>query len=129
MADQVVTIIDRSRTPVAVAQVTHRDELFRGMIDLDQTPMGLLKLFEDYENIVQSQMFTLVDEMDGQIDSLGLHVITETGEELEIEDLQVFPTSRRFSFRPGKRAEPPAHNGSDESIGKSGIPMTADQDR
>jgi hypothetical protein len=101
MADQTVKIIDRSRNVIATARVSPREDLFCGEIDLRLMPKELRKRFEEYEALVKGQMFALLDEIEGQIDSLSLRVDMESGREIAIEDLQVYPTSRRISFRPG----------------------------
>ena len=54
-------------------------------------PDALLRKFEEYERLVNGQMFALLDDAEEQIESLSLKVILESGEEIAIEDLQIYP--------------------------------------
>jgi hypothetical protein len=108
MAEQTVKIIDRLQNVVAMARVSRRDDLFSGEIDLSLMPEEFRKRFEEYETLVNGQMFALLDEIEGQFDPLLLSVVLESGQEFEIEELQVYPTSKRVSFKPRNKAVPPA---------------------
>ena len=76
-----------------------QDGRFLGEIDLNNMPDALLRRFEEYERLVNGQMFALLEDAEEQIDSLLLKVVLESGEEIAIEDLQIYPRSRRVSFR------------------------------
>jgi hypothetical protein len=129
MADQTVKIIDRSRNPVATARVSQRDDLFLGEIELSTMPEDLLKRFEEYETLVNGQMFALLDDIEEQIDSLLLKVVLESGQEIAIEDLQIYPCSRRVSFKPKQIALRLSDVGPDRDIGHSSFQPRSEQGR
>jgi len=70
-------MIDQCRDVVALAQVTERGECFAGLIDLSQMPANLRRKFEEYEEIVNGQMFSLLDEIEEQIGAIPLKVVFE----------------------------------------------------
>src|SRR4051794_7070309 len=102
MNSMTVKIIDQSREVVATAQVSETGERFAGLIDLRPMPACLRETFEEYEEVVNGQMFSLLDEIEAQIDAVSLKVVFEGGGESAIEDLQVYPSTGRVSFKIAK---------------------------
>lgn len=98
MLTQAIKLIDTNRTVVATAQVVEQDEKFNGQIDLHLMPLNIQQKFTEYEEIVNGQMFSFLDEIEEQISELRLKIRFETGEERIIEDLQIYPSTRRISF-------------------------------
>ena len=98
MSTRAVKIVDRLRNVVATAEVAERAGRFAGVIDLGPMPPGLRQKFEEYEEIVNGQMFSLLDEIEGQVRALSLKVVFEGGREASVEDLQVYPRTGRVSF-------------------------------
>lgn len=98
MKQQIVKILDRSCNVVAIAQVAAHGQRFSGSIDLSPMPVSLRKKFEEYEQIVNEQAFSLLDAIETQISNLIPKVILEGGAEVAVEDLQIYPVSRRVSF-------------------------------
>ena len=94
-----VEFIDRSRAVLAVAQVADEGGSFGGTIDLHAAPAELRALFEDFEEIVNGQMFVFLDEIQGKIGALGISALFDDGLEADIKDLQVFPSTGDVSFR------------------------------
>jgi hypothetical protein len=101
-----VKLIDPCRNVVATAQLIKRANRLTGKIDLDPMPLRLRQQFEAYEEIVNGQEFSLLDEIEEQIDALGLKVVFQDGSEVAVEDLQVYPGTGRVSF---KIVKEPAH--------------------
>lgn len=99
MNPRTIKIIDPCRTVVATAQVVKKDERFTGWVDLHAMPLNLRQLFDEYEEIVNDQLFSFLDEIEEQVTALQLRVSFDGGEEANIEDLQIYPTTRRISFR------------------------------
>jgi hypothetical protein len=99
MTDQTVTIIDQSGRAVATAQVAEREGNFAGSIDLGPMPSGHRKTFEEYEEIVNGQMFSLLDEIEEQIGALAFKIAFREGPEVKVDDLQIFPSTGRVSFK------------------------------
>ena|SRR5438874_8426997 len=94
-----VKIIDPCRNVVATAQVAKQGDRLAGLIDLDLMPASLRQQFEEYEEIVNGQVFSLLDVIEEQIDTLGLRVVFGNGSEAAVEDLQIYPATGRVSFK------------------------------
>ena len=83
---------------VATAQVAEKDGCFTGSIDLRTLPLELLRRFEAYEEIVNAQMFRLLDEIEDQIRAMPQLVVFDEGRKFPVEDLQIYPKVARVSF-------------------------------
>ena len=94
-----IKIIDQCRTAVATAQVSKSEERFTGWIDLRPMPPTLRQTFEEFEEILNSQMFSFLDEFEEQISAMQLKVLFNEGDEAAVKDLQIYPSSRRVSFK------------------------------
>ena len=104
MSLQQVTIIDHKRKIVATAQVTERDDTFTGRINLNPMSASLWRQFEAYEEIVNQQMFSLLDEMEEKIGSMRLKVVLADGHVAPLTDLQIYPSTKKVSFKVVKEA-------------------------
>jgi hypothetical protein len=102
---QRVRLIDESRNTLATAQVVDEGEYYGGTIDLTSTPAGPRALFEEFEEVVNGQMFSLLDEIQAKISVLRIQAVFESGYRADVRDLQAFPTAGDVSF---KVAELPA---------------------
>ena len=91
-------LIDASSTKVAVLDVRFHDGHFEGAISLDATPPHLQQLFEQFEEIVEGQMFSLLDEIEEKIGTVALRAVFDDGSEAQVADLQIFPRTRAVSF-------------------------------
>jgi hypothetical protein len=111
MDTHMVQLLDPSRTVVATAQVVEQDRKYSGRIDLSFMPVALQQKFREYEEIVNGQMFSLLDEIEEQIGALRLKIRFVTGYEVAIEDLQIYPATKRISFMKVKEAVPIARQG------------------
>ena len=100
-----VKLIDHDQNVIATARVTREGNLFGGQIDLSVMPTPLLRTFEEYEEIVNGQMFSLLDEIEAKIDALALAVVFEDGQRASVADVQIYPGEKRVSFKaPGTAA-------------------------
>lgn len=99
MTTQPIYLVDRSLRRIAVLNVALMGECYRGTICLDATPMELKHLFEEYEENVEGQMFSLADEIEERIGSIPLKVVFPNGMEACVKDLQVYPSTNRVSFK------------------------------
>jgi len=99
MATQPIFLVDQSSTRIAVLNVVPSGDHYRGTICLDATPPELKHLFEEFEENVEGQMFSLADEIEEKIGVIPLRVIFPNGMEEFVEDLQVYPSTKRVSFK------------------------------
>jgi hypothetical protein len=84
---------------LATTQVADQGGYFGGTIDLRSTPAHLRALFEEFEEIVNGQMFVFLDEIQAKIGSLPIKAVFDDGFEVYVKDLQVFPSTGDISFR------------------------------
>jgi hypothetical protein len=103
MSTQRITLIDQGRQVVATAQVAEQDGTFVGRINLSPMPMPLRQLFEEYEEIVHTQTFSLLDEIEEKIETLHLKAVFEDGHEAALTDVQIYPRTNRVSCQVLKR--------------------------
>ena len=96
---QEVALIDDTGAVVGVAQVDQERELFSGSVDLRAMPADMLRKFEEFEEIVNDQTFSLVDQVQQEIERLGLKAVFGNGRQEAIDDLQIYPTDGVLSFQ------------------------------
>jgi hypothetical protein len=94
-----VKVVDGQNNTVATAQVEAEDNCFKGSVDLERMPYALRHVFEEYEDIVVNQLFSLLDSIEDRVAQLGLRVTFEDGREIHPQDLQIFPEEKTISFR------------------------------
>jgi hypothetical protein len=99
METRSVKLIDHSGHLVATAQVADKGTHYGGTIDLRPTPEPLHALFEEFDELVNTQVFSLVDEVDEKISAFGIRAVFDDGREVEIVDLQVYPSTGGVSFK------------------------------
>src|SRR5437879_2764131 len=98
MTNRTVTLLDRDHLVIATAQVSARADHFGGLADLGPMPASLRQMFDEYEEIVEGQVLSLLDEIEESIAGLGLKAVLEGGREVAIQDLQIYPSTCRISF-------------------------------
>ena len=62
-------------------------------------PATLRQQFEEYEEIVNHQMFSLLDEMEEKIGTFLLRAVFEDDHEADLVDVQIYPSTKKVSFR------------------------------
>ena len=92
-------LIDRECNVVATAQVHDEGDRYRGEIDLSLLPSAHRQVFEEFEEIVDGQMLSFLDEIEERVRAFALSVEFEDGRKLSIENLQVYPRAGKVSFR------------------------------
>jgi hypothetical protein len=108
MQRRIVKLIDPSGNVVATAQVADEGAYYGGTINLCQTPASLRALFEEFEEIVNGQMFAFLDDIQEKIGSLSIKAVFDTGHEMSVKDLQVFPSTGDVSFKLAEVSTPSA---------------------
>jgi hypothetical protein len=99
METRTVKLIDQAGHVVATAQVADEGADYGGTIDLRATPPALRALFDEFEEIVNGQMFAFLDDIQGKIRAVPLRAVFDTGRTVDIKDLQVFPGTGEVSLR------------------------------
>src|SRR5262245_14411411 len=99
MTTQLIYLIDRSSARVAALNVELSGDLYRGTICLEGTPAELRQLFEEFEENVEGQMFNLADEIEEKIGAIPLRILYSNAMEAFVQDLQVYPSTKRVSFK------------------------------
>jgi len=104
MNSQPTHLVDDSAAKLAALDVSPVDDRFEGTIALDRLPSDLRKLFDEFEDVVEGQMFSLLDGIEDRIRAAGLRVLYENGGSSSVADLQVYPTTGAVSFKAGRPA-------------------------
>lgn len=99
MASQMACLFDRDNRKIGALEVAPIDAHYEGTISLEDAPPDVRRLFEDYEEIVEGQMFSLLDDIEAKINAIPFKVSFENRTEAYVEDLQVFPSSGAISFK------------------------------
>jgi hypothetical protein len=94
-----VTLIDSSRKVLATARVAEEGDRYGGTIDLCCTPASVRALFAEFEEIVNGQMLSFLDEIQDKIGALSVRAVFPSGREAAVKDLQVYPSTGEVSFR------------------------------
>ncbi len=109
MPHRSVTILDGERNPVATADVEFQEGHYSGSVNVDRMPEPLRQLFEEYEEIVNGQIFSLLDQVEDRIGAIPLSVVFDDGHASRAKDLQILPKGGTISF---EVAEPAMLSGS-----------------
>lgn len=104
-----VTIIDQRRRVMATAQVAEVEGRFQGHVDLRPMPPEVRQVFEEFEEIVNGQMLSFLDDVEERVRNFGLRAVVAEGPEVAVEDLQIYPAAGRVSFRLTRAAVPGAN--------------------
>lgn len=99
MKNHPIHLIDQTASRIATLDVSPLGDHYEGTISLDSTPVQLKRLFEEYEEIVEGQIFSMLDNIEDKICKLGLRVVFDNGAIASVCDLQVLPSSSSVSFK------------------------------
>jgi hypothetical protein len=91
-------LIDQEGQVIATAQVTEQDRIFFGRIDPSPMPVPLRRLFEEYGEIVDTQTFSLLDEIEEKIENFHLVEISLVAHLSTLSNLSIKLYSRFFRF-------------------------------
>lgn len=99
MRTQLVRLLDADRQCVGIANVVEEKGTYSGTVDLSPMPVEMRGVFEKFESLVNGQVFSLLDEIEQAIDDLHLCASFDNGNELSLDQLQVYPREGRIRFR------------------------------
>ena len=99
MQNRSVKLVDSTGGVLATAKVADDEGIYTGTIDLQGAPPELRALFDEFEEIVNGQMFVFLDDIQARIASRAIKAIFEDGCAAPVRDLQVFPKAGDVSFR------------------------------
>ncbi|MFO0956512.1 MAG: hypothetical protein U0800_03485 [Isosphaeraceae bacterium] len=99
MARRAIKILDGDRNLVATADVEILKGGFSGGVDTGRMPGPIRALFDEYEEIVNNQVFSLLDAVENRIGAIPFTVVFEDGRESRAKDLQIFPGGGTISFQ------------------------------
>lgn len=99
MTPRPLYLIDPSAARVAALDVAPAGDHFEGSVALDATPAELRRLFEEYEEVVEGQVLSLVDDIEERVGALLLRAVFDNGSVAPVCDLQVFPSTNSVSFK------------------------------
>ena len=105
MPHRSVTIVDRGRDIVATADGDFQEGHYSGRVNIDRMAPLLRLLFEEYEDIVNDQVFSLLDRIEGRIGANSFVAVFDDGCEAPVEDLQIFPKEGTVTFRVAESVE------------------------
>lgn len=94
-----VQLIDPSKNVLAIAQVSDEGTHFGGSVELQRMPADMRAVFNEFEDIVNGQLFSFLDEIEEKIESFRIKIVLDNGQETTIKNLQVFPATGRISFK------------------------------
>ena len=101
MSHEAVTIVDGNRNVVATADVEFQEGYYSGSADVDRMPEPIRRLFDEYEEIVNDQIFSLLDQIEDQIGAIPFLVVFDDGRESRVTDLQGLPQGQHPLFQSG----------------------------
>lgn len=98
MNQRTIKLLGPSGELLATGQAAPEGDHFAGSIDLTPMPASMLQIFQEFEELVNGQVFSLLDDVEQRINDLGIKVVFDDGREAFIEDLQIYPDTRLISF-------------------------------
>lgn len=99
MNPQTVKLFDQFQKVLATAQVAHEGDRYGGTIDLQSMPDGMRALFDEFEEIVNGQMLSFLDEIQVKIGAIPIKAVFDNGYEAFVKDLQIYPSTGDISFK------------------------------
>ena len=99
MKSRTIQLLGSSRNVLATGQVVWEDDRYTGQLDLRSMPLPLRRNFEEFEELVNGQIFSLLDDIEQRIDDLAIKVVFDDGREALVEDLQIYPSTGLASFK------------------------------
>jgi hypothetical protein len=90
---------------LATGQVIREGDHFEGSIDLTPMPAPMLRTFQEFEELVNGQIFSLLDDIEKSINDLAIKVVFDDGCHAPVEDLQIYPRNGLTSFKVTTLAE------------------------
>lgn len=92
-------LVDAQGNLIGAVRVSAEGGLWSGEIDLTGSAPSIVSLFTRFEDLVNGQMLSLVDDLETYISKLGARLLVAEGDALSVSDLQIYPAQREVSFR------------------------------
>ncbi|NNC16736.1 hypothetical protein HJC22_13520 [Corallococcus exiguus] len=92
-------LVDAQRNLIDRVRVSAEGSLWSGEIDLGDASPGLVSLFTEFEELVNDQVLSLLDNMETQVARLGPRFRVAEEEALPMGDLRIYQVLRVVSFR------------------------------
>jgi hypothetical protein len=105
MSARTIKLLGSSGELLATGQVVLDGDHFEGSIDLSPMPASMLRAFQEFEELVNGQVFSLLDDIEQRINDLAIQVAFDEGRRGFVEDLQIYPSNGLTSFRVTSLAE------------------------
>jgi hypothetical protein len=106
MVEQPIHLLDAHHQVVATAQVKRQGDRYLGTVNVANMPPELRALFEKYENLVNDQVFSLLDQVEEKIEATGFTVAFDNGDETAVTELQLYPKNGSIAFKTSTAAVP-----------------------
>ncbi|WP_223642616.1 hypothetical protein [Corallococcus sp. EGB] len=92
-------LVDAQGNLIGRVRVSAKGGRWSGEVDLNGAAPSIVSLFAEFEELVNEQVLSLLDDMEAQIARLGARLLVAGEEALPVEDLQIYPAERVVSFR------------------------------
>ena len=102
MTHQPTDLIDDTGARIATLEVSPVGDRYEGTAGLDRLPTALRTLFEEFEDVVEGQVFSLLDGIEDRIRATALRVLFADGLSSPVADLQIYPSTGAVSFKTGR---------------------------
>lgn len=99
MSMQPIKLVDPSGHLLGIVQAEAVGDHYGGTLEVHSLPAGVRALFDEFEEIVNGQMFSFLDDIQGRIAALKIRAVFEDGRVVAVRDLQIFPTTADVSFQ------------------------------
>ena len=99
MPGRIVQIVDGDRNVLAGLDASPSNGRCSVSADFAAMPADTRRLFEEYEGMVNDQIFSLLDEYEDRIEGLACAAVFEDGSRRPIADVQLFPKGGTASFQ------------------------------
>jgi hypothetical protein len=99
MPGKSVKILDAHRQVIATASVQDQEDRYVGTVTTEAMPGNLRSKFEEYEDLVTNQVFSLLDAIEEEIAATPFTAVFDNGSETAITDLQLYPKSGSITFK------------------------------
>jgi hypothetical protein len=92
-------LLDQLGVTVGVVHVTEGESGFcSGEIELDVMPDWMVSVFRRFEEIVDGQMFSFLDDIEAEIARIGIRFAAGDEGARSVDDLQIHPSTGGVSF-------------------------------
>jgi len=85
------SIVDKNGRTIGKVTVEEQGGKFVGTIDASEVPPAILTLCRDYESKVNDQLFSSLDQIEEQLDELGLRLVRQSQ---RISDFQIMENDK-----------------------------------